>query len=64
MYVCTHVVPLRDVVDPGPLVYLDRTAVDVDDIEADAGQFSSDLPVGHDHHVICVVKKGRVSINK
>lgn len=35
--------PLREIVDLGLLVDLDRAAVDVDDVEAAKGHFSSDL---------------------
>ena len=35
--------PLREVVDLGPLVYLDRTSGDVDHVEAALSQLSGDL---------------------
>lgn len=44
-----RIVSLREIVDLGPLVYLDRTAVDVDDVEAATGQFSSDLRAWHEN---------------
>lgn len=40
--------PLREVVDLGPLVHLNCTTVDVDDVEAATGQLSRDLLARHD----------------